>query len=217
MEGTLDIIYRVRPRRVVRQSIMAVGMLVLFIVLIPIMVFASAGPGIVLKLLPFVGSNGFVIWLGGILGGLLVAFVLFEAIYFFVPNQRISWRNSWRGALVSALLLEIFLALFPLYIDNFLKGYAGPIGFAVILLLFFYYFAVILLLGAEINAFFFEGIRPITNDLVTFVSTMAGRLNKDLPGAEAEHHQNTRPTDRADQAHIAEARGQEEKTRKDQG
>jgi uncharacterized BrkB/YihY/UPF0761 family membrane protein len=34
-------------------------------------------------------------------------------------------------------------------------------GFTAILLVFYYYFAVILLLGAEVNAFFAEGVRAI--------------------------------------------------------
>ena len=80
---------------------------------------------------------------------------MFEAIYFIVPNQRISWRNSWRGAVVASILLNVFLVAFPFYVAHFLGGYAGQIGFAVILLIFFYYFAVILLLGADVNAYLF--------------------------------------------------------------
>ncbi|MBV9688554.1 MAG: YihY/virulence factor BrkB family protein [Ktedonobacteraceae bacterium] len=177
MEGCLDIIYRVRPRTVIRQNLMAIGMLLLFILLTPIMVIASSGPAVVLSLLERTPLNtipgiGFLFSLGGIAGGLLVAFILFEAIYFIVPNQPISWRSSWKGAVIAAVLLEIFLALFPFYITHFLGGYGGQIGFTVILLLFFYYFAVILLLGAQINAFF-EQVRPLPNDLATFVSVTA--------------------------------------------
>jgi YihY family inner membrane protein len=222
VEGCLDIIYRVRPRPFLPQNLMAFGMFILFIILIPIMVFASSAPGFilhflgqnpVLSMLPLAKSiiaNPFVTYLAGIAGGLLAAFLLFEAIYFVVPNQRISWRNSWKGALVAAIALTIFLDLFPLYIQYFLKNYAGQIGFAVVLLLFFYYFAVILMLGAEVNAFFFEGIHPIPNDLVTFVSTMAGTLNHDIPEGEDKVHQDPRPTDIRDRAHIAEVRHQQE-------
>jgi uncharacterized BrkB/YihY/UPF0761 family membrane protein len=65
-----------------------------------------------------------------------------------------------------------------------MKNYVGQAGFAVILLVFFYYFAIILILGAEINAFFLEKVCPLPNDLVTFVSTMANKLNRDIPEAE---------------------------------
>jgi hypothetical protein len=61
---------------------------------------------------------------------------------------------------------------------------------------------VILLLGAEVNAHFFEKVQPLPNDLVTFVSTMGGKLNRDIPTSESSTHTNTVPTDRADKAHV---------------
>jgi len=222
VEGCLDIIYRVRPRPPIRQNLMAFGMFILFIILIPIMVFASSAPSFILNflgqnpvlstlpLVKSVVSNPVITYIAGIVGGLIAAFLLFEAIYFVVPNQYISWRNSWKGALVAAVAMTVFFNLFPLYIQYFLKNYAGQIGFAVILLLFFYYFAVILMLGAEVNAFFFERVRALPNDLVTFVSTMAGTLNRDIPESEDKIHQNPQPTEAKDRAHVAEVRDQQE-------
>src|SRR6266702_6324072 len=52
MEGIFGIIYHVRQRTVIKQNLMAFGMLLLFILLIPIMAFASALPAIVLSILP---------------------------------------------------------------------------------------------------------------------------------------------------------------------
>ncbi|GAC1428925.1 MAG: hypothetical protein PVS3B3_25240 [Ktedonobacteraceae bacterium] len=219
IEQFLDLIYHLRPRTLIRQNLVAVGMLLLFVVLIPLMVIASSAPAFVLSFtssIPFLGQNKIaatiISTIGGILGGIIVGFILFEAIYFVMPNQKISWRNSWRGALVAAILLEIYLFAFPFYASNFLKGYAGVIGGGIILLLFFYYFAVILLLGAEINAFFSEKVQPLPNDIITFVTTMAGRVNKDRPYEESDDHMDARPTDRAVDAHIGEVRGQEKKT-----
>lgn len=215
-EGCLDIIYRVRQRPPVRQFVVAIIMLIVFVILIPIMVFASAAPSIFfsslakLPILSSIPGNGFIfISIGGILSGFLTSFILIEIIYIVVPNQRISWGNSWRGAAFAALATEIFLALFPFIITHFFSGYAGTLGFAVILLLFFYYFAIILLGGAEINAFFFEDVRPIPNDIVTFVSTMAGKLNKDMSPTESSAHVDTKPTEEADQVHIEEAHNQQ--------
>lgn len=211
IEGCLDIIYRVRPRPLVRQYLVAIAMFIVFIILIPVMVFASAAPSVlfsalanlpVLKSIP--GGSFILLSLGGILGGFLASFILFEVIYLVVPNQKILWKNSWRGAVAAAVLIEIVLAVFPFVTRLFFNTYAGPVGFAVILLLFFYIFAIVLLLGAEVNAYFFEKVRPIPNDLVTFLSTMAGRLNKDLPASESPSHVNTKPTDKADTAHVVE-------------
>ncbi len=225
LEGILDILYRVRPRPVIRQNIVAFIMLIVFIILIPIMVFASAVPSIfsqvlsspTFKSIPIVNtlSNGvgaaIVAAIVSALVGLILAFILFESIYIVVPNQKISWRNSWKGALAAAVLLEIFLIAFPFYTTHFLGGYAGQIGLIIILLVFFYYFAVILLLGAEVNAYFSEKVQPLPNDLVTFVSTMGGKLNRDIPATESDAHTNTKPTDSADKAHVSDELQQEEK------
>jgi len=183
IEGCFGFIYHLRPRPFLQQNLVAVGMLLLFIVLIPVMVLASLGPAFVLSILkntPLsqLPGSGFIFGLGGILGGLLAAWLLFEAIYIIVPNQKIIFRNSWLGALVAAVALELYLALFPLYTPLLTRGLVGPVGFAVILLVFFYYFAVILLLGAEVNAFFAEGIRATPSDLVTLVHSMTSHIPK---------------------------------------
>jgi membrane protein len=213
LEGFLDIVYRVRPRTFIPQNIMAIVMMLLFIILVPIMFFAATLPSFILqfvhtvptlKAVPFISAvvdNAVTAYLTGALGGLLAAFILFAAIYIVVPNQRINLRNSWLGALIAAIALELFITIvFPFYTAHFMRNYIGQAGFAVILLVFFYYFAVILILGAEINAFFLEKVRPLPNDLATFVSTMAGRLNRDIPETESPSHVNPQPTDLADKA-----------------
>src|SRR6266566_2822647 len=163
IENYFDIIYHTRPRDVIRQNIMALAMLLLFVILIPLMVFASSIPALVQSLLKAtpvsqVSDNGFIFTALGIFTALLITWVLFEAIYIVVPNQHISFRNSWLGAVVAAIALQIYLIVFPFYVTHFLRNDTGQVGFAVILLFFFYYFAVILLLGAEINAFFAERV-----------------------------------------------------------
>lgn len=151
LEDYFDIIYHTPARPFWRQNLMAISMLLIFMVLIPLMVFAS--------------SRG----LGGFLGGLLASWLLFQTIYMVVPNQRISLRNSWLGAFVAALALQLYIAIFPVYIAHFMSSYNGATGFAVILLLFFYYFAVILLLGAEVNAFYAEDVRGTPADIAGLV------------------------------------------------
>src|SRR5207248_1621882 len=176
IEGIFGIIYHVRQRTVIKQNLMAFGMLILFIVLIPIMAFASALPAVVLSILP---SSGAIAFLAGILGGLISSYILFQAIYMVVPNQHISFRNSWLGALVAAIALEIYLTLFPLYVQHFLSsGPSASLGTAIFLLIFFYYFAVILLLGAQVNAFFAEGVKATPVDLVTLVHITTSHLPK---------------------------------------
>lgn len=151
LEDYFDIIYHTSARTFWRQNLMAISMLLIFIILVPIMLLASSiGPG-------------------GFLGGLVASWLLFQTIYMVVPNQHISLRNSWLGALVAALALQIYVAIFPLYARSFLGSYSGNAGFAVILLLFLYYFAVILLIGAEVNAFYAEGMRGTPDNLAGLV------------------------------------------------
>lgn len=195
IEGCFDIIYHVRPRSVIQQNVMAFAMLLLFIILIPIMVVAAAGPALVFSVLQntplgqIPGSKVF-FSLGSIVGGLIAAYILFQAIFIVVPNQKISFRNSWPGAVVAAILLQAYLILFPLYVARFLTGYAGQTLGLVILLVFFYYFAVILLLGAEVNAFFAEGVKATPFDLVTMVHVMTSHL----PTSEQEVKQEAAAT-----------------------
>src|SRR5260370_28334202 len=128
----------------------------------------------ILKTTPLnpISGNAFIYGLAGILVAVLITWVLFEAIYLVVPNQHISFRNSWLGALVAAVGVQLYLVLFPFYVTHFLGSYTGTAGFAVIILFFFYYFAVILLLGAEINAFYAEGVHATPDNLVVMVHTM---------------------------------------------
>jgi membrane protein len=196
LEGCFDIIYHVRPRGFLQQNIMAIGMLLLFIVLIPIMVLASTAPAVVLSILNIPGAS-FLVSLTTIIGSLFVAWILFVAIYMVVPNQKISLRNSWLGALVAAILLQLFLILFPFYVAHFLSS--GPIaqaGAFIILLVFFYYFAVILFLGAEVNAYFSEGIRATPYDLPTLVHMITSHLltsEKDVREQAAATHKQEPP------------------------
>jgi membrane protein len=180
MEAFFSIIYHVHQRSVIKQNLMAFGMLLLFVVLIPIMILAAAAPAFIVTILkptPLGQIPGTSIILS-IVAGLIVALIFFLAIYMVVPNQQISPRKSWLGAVVAAIALQAYLILFPLYVTYFLNSYAGPISL-IVLLIFFYYFAVILLLGAEVNAFFSEGVKATPTDLVTLVHLATSHLPKD--------------------------------------
>jgi membrane protein len=201
IEGCFDIIYHLRPRSFIPQNVMAFAMLLLFIILVPIMVLAAAGPALFFSLLQYtplgqIPGSKVLFSFGGILGGLIAAYIFFQAMYIVVPNQKISFRHSWPGAGVAAILLQAYLILFPLYVTHFLTGYAGKALGLVILLVFFYYFAVILLLGAEVNAFFAEGVKATPYDLVTMVHEMTSHLptsEQEVKQEAAATHKNIPP------------------------
>jgi len=204
LETCFSIIYRVRPRSLIRQQLVAIALFLLFLLLVPLMVFTASVPTLAFSLLQHtpLGRLPFLATAAGPLGALLASFLLFESIYVLVPNMHIRLRDGALGALVAAVALQLYLALFPLYATYFLSSVPGVVGLFALLLIFFYYFAVILLLGAEVNAFFIEGVRPLPNDLVTFATTMAGKLTRDIPEDEAPSRVNTNPTEQAYQAHT---------------
>ena len=215
LEACFCIVYRVRGRPLIRKNLMAFGMLILFIILVPLMVFGSMLPDFLLNLMaknPLLETISFlkalayspiITHLTSFAGGLLAAFLLFEAIYMIVPNRKISWQGSWPGALVAAFAVTIFLKIFPLYTQYFMRNYAGQIGFAVVLLLFFYYFAIILMLGVEVNAFFRDKVQPMPNDLATYISIIAENGGPDMPSRDGMAHQQGAPTDQADKERRA--------------
>ncbi len=130
IENYFDIIYHTLPRDIIKQNLMALGMLLVFIILIPLMVFASSIPALVqsiLKATPVsqIPGNGFIFTLVGIFFGLIITWILFEAIYIVVPNQHISFRHSWLGAVIAAVAIQIYLILFPFYVTHFLGSYTG--------------------------------------------------------------------------------------------
>src|SRR6266702_2686971 len=97
IDSCFNIIYQVHSRSYLRQTRMAIGMFLLFIILIPIMVFSSSAPALLISLSPLnnLPDGSILFSLGGIIGSLAASIVLFSAIYVIVPNQHISIRNSW--------------------------------------------------------------------------------------------------------------------------
>lgn len=102
-------------------------------------------------------------WTGGLLPGweLLmqalntvvsvgIATVLFAAIYKFMPQVHIAWRDVWVGALVTAVLFEVGKFLIGMYVGkSAMISSLTAAGSLVVVLVWVYYAAQIFLLGAE--------------------------------------------------------------------
>jgi YihY family inner membrane protein len=177
IDRSLTIIYRVEERKLIKKYLLAIGMLFLFLILIPLMMAASSAPSLLLDVIPNAGKR-FGTYILGLLISLFFSFLLFEIIYLIIPNKKMTFKQTWCGSIVAASALQLFMILFPLYVKKCMASYTGQIGFAVILLLFLFYAAVILILGAQINAFFFEHIQPLPVPLGTFVSTLANEYHE---------------------------------------
>jgi len=179
MEMCFDVIYRLQPRSFVQKNLIAIGMLILFTILIPFLILASTVPGFVLSILQntAIGSNNTVTNIFGVISSLIVSFLLFEIFYVFIPNRTENARSvahrfstSWKGAAVAAIVLQLMLQFFPLYTRYFTKGYVGQVGLVLAVVAFFYIFALIILLGAEVNAFYEEDVQPTASDFISRAS-----------------------------------------------
>ncbi|HKW21348.1 MAG TPA: YihY/virulence factor BrkB family protein [Ktedonobacterales bacterium] len=205
IENCFGIIFRLRGRNLIRQNIMAIGMLLLYIVLVPIVFLASIVPSAIVGALhangAATGFAGVLIHLVGLLVAFLVALVLFAAIYIVVPNRPVHFYEVWKGTLIAAVLLVLYELVFPIYQSIALKSnsYGSVAGFAIVILVFFYYLAVILLLGAEINSWA-SGQRETAGDIAAIVHEVqahnttlgAAGPTAGMPQEDKQHHKGAR-------------------------
>lgn len=91
--------------------------------------------------------------LGAVLNFVLsfaVTTFLFAAIYKFLPDVKVPWRNLWVGATVTSFLFSIGRYLIGLYLGNSAVGSTyGSAGSLIVILIWVFYSAQILLIGAE--------------------------------------------------------------------
>ncbi len=177
METCFDVIFHLPPRPFLHRHLVALGMLLLYLVLVPIIIVAAVAPSLILSLLHVTSPGNPVFHLVSIGGSIIFSLILFQAIYVVVPHRHVTLRtlgrhirNSWRGAIVATIAMQVSLLLFQFYAASFLSNYIGEVGFVLLMLLYFYLFTLILLFGAEVNAYFAEGIRVPQNDLITQAS-----------------------------------------------
>lgn len=157
LEKQFGVIFRLRGRDPLHQNLMAIGMMLLYTVLVPVVLLGSTVPTAIIAALHLDTTNPVLSFGYKILGvavGLVAAIVLFGAIYVVVPNRPVKVKEVWRGTLAASGLLVLYELLFPFYQSNFLKpgNYGAVVGYAIVLLVFFYYFGFILLVGAEVNS-----------------------------------------------------------------
>jgi membrane protein len=173
IENCFGVVFRLRARTFLRQNVMAIGMLLLYAILIPVVALASIIPSAIMQALGSLGRNGVVGLLSDVAGvviSFIFACVLFAAIYIVVPNRPVRFSEAWRGTLVAGALLAIYEIVFPLYLHYALHpgNYGSVAGFAVVILVFFYYLAFILLIGAEVNSWAL-GQRQTAGDILTIL------------------------------------------------
>ncbi|HUY77725.1 MAG TPA: YhjD/YihY/BrkB family envelope integrity protein [Ktedonobacterales bacterium] len=167
LESCLCVIFR-RPRRsFLRQNRMALGMLALFVVLLPVILVSVTltphllatpiavssaahqhGPAALLAALRASPQ-----WTAlGVLAGLAANFALLLVAYTQITPGRVGLRAAWPGALLAASLAQGYLLIFPLYTRYILQpDHFGAIaGFALVSLMFFFAYGFLIIIGAEV-------------------------------------------------------------------
>jgi membrane protein len=113
------------------------------------------GAGIVLQIVHFIVSLG------------LIAFV-FAAIYRFMPDARIAWKDVVIGGVLTAILFNVGKFVIGLYLgQSSVTSVYGAAGSLVTLLLWIYYSSLIFFFGAELTQVyatrFGSGLTPSEN------------------------------------------------------
>jgi len=116
---------------------------------------SMSGAGVVLEVVHFVVSLG------------VIAF-LFAAIFKFLPDAEIAWRDVAIGALMTAILFNVGKSIIGLYIgQSSATSVYGAAGSLVTLLLWIYYSGLIFFFGAELTQVyasrFGSGLAPAEN------------------------------------------------------
>jgi membrane protein len=156
IQTSLNAIWRAEPRssavsRLIRARLVSLGLVLALGFLLTVSLALSAA-------LAALGT-----YLGGVfpairmilhIANFLISFalmaLLFAAIYKFLPDTWIAWRDVATGAIATSLLLTIGKSLIGLYIGSSqVASSYGAAGALIIILLWVYYSAEIFLLGAE--------------------------------------------------------------------
>jgi membrane protein len=159
LQDSLNTIWEVKPkpgrgvRGLVQDRLLSFGMVlaIAFLLVVSLVVSAVlAGVG------EFVGGYAGALeplWHAvDVLISIVVLTMLFAAIFKWLPDVEIAWRDVWVGAAVTAVLFTIGKLLIGLYLGrSSMTSVYGAAGSLVLLLLWVYYSAQILFFGAELT------------------------------------------------------------------
>jgi membrane protein len=148
--------YGVKPRRLVRQRVMSVGMILLFTALVGL----DIGSALLLPVLknlvghiPLTMTRGALSLVGQVVLGTVLSSAFFVSTYYVVPNRAMRLREAVPGALVAGVLLELVTLVFPLYVElnSTLQKYGQTFGLMFVLMTFFFVLGLVLMVGVEVN------------------------------------------------------------------
>jgi membrane protein len=172
LRDTLDMLWsvRVRPDITWGQLLRKYARSFLLMMLVgPLLLVSTLLSEVMTRIAPYLDR-----WIGvsvdyGAVIYLLISFgmltVMFAALFKWLPDVRIHWRDVWFGALVTALLFSLGRTLIGFYLARATTASLfGAAGSLIVLLFWVYYSAQILFFGAEITEVYArrygQGIEP---------------------------------------------------------
>ena len=129
----------------VRRRLLSIGILAAIVFVLIVSLSVDAVLGMVLR-------HAGAVWEAVNQFAALVIFaLLFAALFKFLPDARLSWRDTWLGAALTSVLFAVGKYAIGAYTaSSGLAGAYGPAGSLAVLLVWVYYSATIFLFGAEI-------------------------------------------------------------------
>lgn len=155
LQGALNRAWEVKPdpkqgglKRFIAKRVLSAGMIlaVAFLLMVSLAVSALLSAlGTKLAFLPEPTLH-----VMDVLLSLAVITIMFAAIFRFLPDAEIAWRDVWVGSLFTAMLFVIGKVAIGLYLGRSAPGDAfGAAGALAVILVWIYYAGMIVLLGAE--------------------------------------------------------------------
>jgi len=155
MEQSFDLAYGVPMRSFLRQRLVGVGVMFLFVVL------AGMALGTAAFLPAAAHLPGLPRWLVGdsavvtqIVIGAFAGSLIFLLLYYVVPNRAQRLSQVWPGAVIAGCAFEALVLAFPIYLHlagGSMNQYGKTFGLLFIVMLFFYVLGLITVFGLEIN------------------------------------------------------------------
>ncbi|MBV8774793.1 MAG: YihY family inner membrane protein [Deltaproteobacteria bacterium] len=155
LKSALNTIWRTREpgnvKEIIKKNVQFVGMLLGIGFLLTVSLVLSAALATVGKFLSgLLPASEIILHVIDFVVSAGIIAVLFAAMYRFLPNSRVEWRNVWMGAVVTSLLFNLGKIGLGLYIGKSAAASSyGAAGAILVVLLWVYYSGLIFYSGAE--------------------------------------------------------------------
>ena len=163
LESALNIVYGLPNRRFLRGKLLAAALATsVLVTLFASLVVGALGVSVLKHNLGAFADSPVLAYIVSIGASLVGVFCFLLAIYRWLPNTRVSWREALPGAVVGAIVLEASFQGLPIFVrladvNVTLRTLGGP----AILLLWLYVMANVIVFGGEINWWWRERHREL--------------------------------------------------------